>query len=99
MSSRAEKLLERMRRSKSGWKRKDIESLYEGFGFVLHHGAKHDYYKHPDYPYLRDTLKRSRTVPEYNVRKALRLIDRFIAMKDTMRSDEDKKSSKKGLRK
>ncbi len=89
MPSSAEKLLERMRRSKSGWKRKDIESLYEGFGFVLHHGAKHDYYVHPDYPELRDTLKRSRSVPEYNVRKAIRLIDSSIALRDTIRSDED----------
>jgi len=89
MPSKAEKLLERMRRSKSGWKRKDIESLYEGFGFVLHHGAKHDYYLHPDYPKLRDTLKRSRTVSEYNVRKAVRLIDSFIVKRDIMRSDKD----------
>lgn len=97
MPSSAEKLLERMRRSKSGWKRKDIGSLYEGFGFELHHGAKHDYYKNPDYPALRDTLKRSRTIPEYNVRKAVRLIDKFIAMRDKVESDEDRKGSKKGL--
>lgn len=89
MPSRAEKLLERMRRTKSGWKRKDIEAIYEGFGFVLKHGAKHDYYVHPDYPNLRDTLKRSRTVPEYNVRKAIRLIDRLATLKDTIGSDED----------
>ena len=99
MPSSAEKLLERMRRSKSGWKRKDIESLYEGFGFELHHGAKHDYYKHPDYPELRDTLKRSRNIPEYNVRKAVRLIDRFIAMRDTIMSDDGRKGSRKGPRK
>lgn len=99
MPSSAEKLLERMRRSKSGWKRKDIESLYEGFGFVLHHGSKHDYYKHPDYPKLRDTLKRSRTIPEYNVRKAVRLIDKYIAIRDKMRNDENRKRSKKGPRK
>lgn len=89
MPSKAEKLLERMRRSKSGWKRKDIESLYEGFGFELHHGAKHDYYRHPNYPELRDTLKRSRTVPEYNARNAVRLIDCLIAKRDTVRSDGD----------
>ena len=75
MPSKAEKLLERMRRSKSGWKRRDLEKLYEGFGFVLHHGAKHDYYQHPGYPMLRDTLKRSRTVSEYSVRNAIRLIE------------------------
>lgn len=89
MPSRAEKLLERMRRSKSGWRRKDIVAVYEGFGFVLNHGAKHDYYVHPDYPKLRDTLKRSRTVPEYNVRNAIRLIDRLIALKDKRQSDRE----------
>ncbi len=88
MPSRAEKLLERMRRSKSGWKRKDLESLYEGFGFVLQHGRKHDYYMHPEHPKLRDTLKRSRTVPEYNVRNAIRLIDRLIALEDTIGKDD-----------
>jgi len=82
MPPRAEKLLERMRRSKTGWKRKDIEAIYEGFGFVLHHGAKHDYYRHPDYPELRDTLKRSRTVPPYNVRKAIQLIDRLTDLRE-----------------
>lgn len=83
MPPRAEKLLERMRRSKSGWKRHDLEALYEGFGFVLKHGAKHDYYVHPVHPKLRDTLRRSRTVPEYNVRNAIRLIDRLIALENT----------------
>lgn len=82
MPSSAEKLLERMRRTKSGWKRRDLEKLYEGFGFVLHHGAKHDYYQHPEYPKLRDTLKRRRTVSEYSVRNAIRLIERLTALKD-----------------
>ena len=87
MPSRAEKLLERMRRNKSGWKRKDLETLYEGFGFELSHGGKHDFYAHPEYPLLRDTLKRSRTVPEYNVRNAVKLIDKLKDLKATTGSD------------
>lgn len=83
MPSKAEKMLERMRRSASGWKRRDLESLYEGFGFVLKHGRKHDYYSHPKYPQLRDTLKRSRTVSDYSVRNAIRLIDMLIAMQES----------------
>ncbi|MCY3917282.1 MAG: hypothetical protein OXG49_14840 [Chloroflexi bacterium] len=86
---KAEKLLKRMRRSKSGWKRRDLETLYEGFGFILKHGAKHDYYQHPEYPKLRDTLKRSRTVSEYSVRNAIGLIERLKKCKDANYSDED----------
>jgi hypothetical protein len=89
MPSTAEKLLERMRRTKSGWKRRDLESLYEGFGFVLYHGSKHDYYQHPEYPRLRDTLKRSRIVSEYSVRNAIRLINRLKEYKGSDRCDAE----------
>ena len=85
---KAETLLVRMRRTKSGWKRRDLEALYEGFGFVLYHGKKHDYYQHPEYPLLRDTLKRSRTVSEYSVRNAIRLIERLKKHKGVEGSDE-----------
>lgn len=85
----AEKLLERMRRSKSGWKRRDLESLYEGYGFVLYHGRRHDYYQHPEYPRLRDTLKRSRTVSEYSVRNAIKLIEELEKYKANDNSDEN----------
>lgn len=88
MPSKAEKLLERMRKNKAGWKRHDLETLYEGFGFVLKHGSKHDYYRHEIYPSLRDTLKRSRTVPEYNVRNAVKLIDKLKTLEDTTGSDD-----------
>ena len=88
MPSGAEKLLERKQRSKAGWKRNDLETLYEGFGFVLKHGGKHDHYRHPDYPELRDTLKRSRSVPEYNVRNAVNLIKRLKVLEEAATSDD-----------
>jgi hypothetical protein len=59
--SKAEKLLNRMRVSKSGWKSKDLVTLYLGFGFIISHGSNHDIVKHPDFldvPTLRDTLPR-----------------------------------------
>lgn len=49
MPSKAEKLLKRMRVSKSGWKSKDLITLYQGFGFIISHGASHDIVKHPDF--------------------------------------------------
>jgi hypothetical protein len=42
MVSKAEKLLEQMRRSKSNWKRIDLDKLYDGFEFIITHGANHD---------------------------------------------------------
>ncbi len=83
MTSRAAKLLERMRRSKAGWKRQHLDTLYKGYGFHLKHGSKHDYYRHPEYPELRDTVKRSGVVAEYSVRNAIRPIDRLTALKDS----------------
>ena len=47
MPSKAEKLLEQMKNSKSNWKRADLDTLYGGFGFVIKHGGNHDIYKHP----------------------------------------------------
>ena len=32
--SPAEKMLEKMRRTKAGWSQDDFATLYEGFGFV-----------------------------------------------------------------
>lgn len=52
MPSKAEKLLEQMKNSKSNWKRADLDTLYEGFGFVIKHGSNHDIYKHPKFPEL-----------------------------------------------
>lgn len=64
MPPEASKLLERMRRSKDGWTRKDLDALYEGFGFKIRHGASHDIVSHEDYPQLRETLPRHRKVAE-----------------------------------
>lgn len=83
MPSKAEKLLERMRRSRAGWKRRDLDALYQGFNFVLNNGRKHDYYIHTDFPVLRDTVKRSRNASEYNVRNAIRLIDKLKELQTT----------------
>ncbi len=81
MPSKAEKLLERMRRSKANWKRHDLDTVYKGFGFELRSGANHDVVVHPEYPHLRDTLQRHRKVPNYNVAKAIKNIDDLLKLR------------------
>jgi hypothetical protein len=89
MPSKASKLLERMRRSKSGWKRSDLEKLYTGFGFIITDGAKHDIVKHPDFPELRSTLPRHNLVNKAYVQQAIDLIDKLKELQDLGSGDED----------
>ena len=84
MTSKAEKLLDAMRESQSNWKRKDLETLYSGVGFIIRHGANHDIVSHPDFPHLRDTLQRHRKVPKYNIRNA----DSELETDETSDNDE-----------
>lgn len=86
MPSKAEKLLEQMRRSKSNWKRADFDKLYEGFGFVITHGGNHDIAKHPNYPELRTTLPRHRELAKGYVEFAVKLIDRILELQKEGRS-------------
>lgn len=85
MASKAEKLLERMRQSKTGWKRADLDELYEGFGFIITHGKKHDIIKHPKFPQLRTTLPRHNFLAKGYVEYAIKLIGRLLAL----RKEED----------
>ena len=80
MPSKAEKLLEQMRRSKSNWKRADLDKLYEGFGFVISHGGSHDIIKHPNFSELRTTLPRHRELAKGYVEFAVKLIDRLLEL-------------------
>jgi len=81
MPSKAEKLLEQMRASKSNWKRADLDRLYEGFGFIILHGSNHDIVKHPDFPELRTTLPRHRELAKGYVENAVKLVDRLFELK------------------
>jgi len=83
MVSKAEKrleLLERMRKSKSNWKKEDIERLYKEFGFILRHGSNHDIVSHPDFPNLRATLARHKALPTGYVQFAVKLVDRLLEL-------------------
>jgi predicted RNA binding protein YcfA (HicA-like mRNA interferase family) len=73
----AEKLLSRMRASKSGWGEKDLESLYLGFGFQVREGSKHRIYSHPKYPQLYATVARHTSLAIGYVSTAVKLIDQL----------------------
>ena len=75
--SKAEKLLARMRKSKSGWGAKDLDSLYSGFGFDFREGKGHRLYRHPDYSQLTATVARHNDLPVGYVDTAVKLIDQL----------------------
>jgi hypothetical protein len=71
-------LLERMRRSKTGWHERDLKALYEGFGFERIEGNKHILYVHPSHPDLRATVSRTSHLKLGYFATAVRLIDTLI---------------------
>ena len=70
-----EKLLSAMRRSKNGWKWRDLERLYISFGFVKREGGKHTIYWSPRFPMLRASVTRHKSLPVGYIATAIRLID------------------------
>ena len=77
MPSKAAKLLESMRQSTANWTRRDLDTLYLGFGFEIRTGKGHDIAKHPKYPKLRATLPRHSSLAKEYFRYAVKLIDRL----------------------
>jgi len=59
------------------WKMADLESLYEGFGFIIKHGQNHDIVKHPNFPHLRSTLPRHIQLAKGHVEYAVKLVDKL----------------------
>lgn len=66
-------LVERTRHTKAGWRLRDLDRLYVGFGFERVEGARHTLYVHPSYPELRATVTRSDPPPIGYVVHATRL--------------------------
>lgn len=75
-----EKILARMRGTKSGWGQADFKSLYEGFGFILREGSNHVVYKHAKYPHLRATVARHNSLATGYAKDAVDLIDQLKAL-------------------
>lgn len=83
----AEKLLERMRNSASGWGQSDFEHLFEGFGFKWREGKKHRIYWHPKFPNLYMSVPRHNSLKEWVARDAVKLIDE---LKNNLAREETK---------
>ena len=73
--SAADKLYERAKRTKAGWRFEEVRRLYLGFGFEEKQGGKHTLFIHPRYPQLVATVTRKRTLAMGYVDKAVRLIE------------------------
>lgn len=72
-----EKLLARMRLSRSGWGMDDLHKLYIGFGFEWEDGGSHRLYKHPKFPQLYSTVGRHKSLAKGYPTAAIRLIDQL----------------------
>lgn len=86
MSASGQKLLERMRQSTSNWKRRDLDALLLAFGFLIVHGGSHDIVKHPEFPFLRGTLPRHRSLAKGYVEHAVKLVDRLLELQKEAKS-------------
>lgn len=72
---RCEKVFEKMRRTKDGWKPQDFEVLYIGFGFVQSQSRRHTKYQHPQHPELWTMVSRSEPLSRAYAHDAIELID------------------------
>jgi hypothetical protein len=89
MPTKAEKLLEQMRVSKKNWKRRDLETLYEGFGFIIESSrGPHDKVVHPDYPMLITSLPRHRELAVYLVDEAIRMIEKLKILEQGKKGEQ-----------
>lgn len=74
----ARKLLKRMRSTPSGWGQKDFERLLTGFGFKCT-GKKHDIYIHPNFPDLRISVPRHKSLRDWVAHDAVEVVDELIS--------------------
>lgn len=77
MSKNAAKLLEKMRRTKSGWGRKDFSRLFLGYGFTKKEGKKHTIYLHEKHK-LTISVPRHNSLKEWVARDTVKLIDELL---------------------
>jgi len=77
MGDAAQKLLERMRATQSGWGQSDFERLLTGFDFKKR-GKKHDIYIHSKFPDLRISVPRHNSLKEWVAEEAVATIDDLL---------------------
>ena len=77
-----EKLLGKMRRNKVGWKFNDLNNLYIKYGFEKCEGSNHTMYIHPDFPELKGTVTRHRSLAIGYIQYAIKLIDKLKKLRE-----------------
>lgn len=80
--TRAQKVLDRMRRTSAGWRPKDLRAVYLGFGFEEHEGAKHTRYWHPVHRHLWTTVPRSAPLSKAYAEQAVALIEELTRLEE-----------------
>jgi len=88
VSKSAEKLLEKMKNSKSGWGQNDLERLYIGFGFNQT-GTRHSIFIHPKYPRLRGTVARHKSLAKGYISHAVKTIEELKKLETSDKSKEE----------
>jgi hypothetical protein len=86
----AQKLLEDMRASQSGWGQNDFSRLLLGSGFQKREGGKHTIYHHPVHPDLRISVPRHDKLREWVARDAIKLLDE-LNHRNTKEETEDER--------
>ena len=82
MSRKAARILERMRRTKSGWHPHHFHTLYMGFGFIMKAGRNHDIFIHPEFPEIRDTIPRHGELGRAYAKSAVENIDSLLRLRE-----------------
>ena len=73
----AQKLLERMKNTKSGWGQKDFDLLFRGHDFEFREGKKHRIYWHPQFPELMISVPRHDSLKEWVARDAIKILSKL----------------------
>jgi hypothetical protein len=87
----AQKLLERMRASQSGWGQADFERLFTGFGFKARQG-KHTIHMHSQFSDLVIGVPRHNSLKEWVARDAVKLIDELIERQNQSEAKSESRS-------
>jgi predicted RNA binding protein YcfA (HicA-like mRNA interferase family) len=83
-----------MARSKGGWRARDLDRLYRGFGFDHRQGGPHVVYFHPRFPTLTATVTRSSgTLPKGYIETAMELLDLLDTFAKQARRETDDRST------
>jgi hypothetical protein len=82
-------LLDRMRRTPSGWSPDHLRRLFVSVGFEATEGSEHTVYRHPDFPQYTSAIPRHRNVKNVYVTKAVKIVERILQEKRRKDAEEN----------